>query len=525
MTARSDKEGVTLRKWILGALLALLWLALPNAAARAETYVFDQLLASVVVPDTYVVITPDNVAANAEWLQARGIASEDAANDMLARGVLLQCWNAEGDTRLELTAVQNDRTLNVFDINEQTSSVRAKYRLSHYPDNDDIASGREYLSADWKNTKEGRFLILRYIQRANGELDHRGLMRRTIRNGFEITFDMQVYGRAPSNKDNSALNKVWESFHFVEVQPLPAAASAKVNITEAPPAETNEPSFNLAGTAASGVRFTAVVMGLSYPNPMLTEAEVGANGKFKLPIKLPKEGVFMVTVTAELNGEEVMELAYPVTYQRTLLTVNVTTAVPEQVTADTFTILGTSTPGATIQIFVNDEAVDTKKVTAAGRFKVEVDTSAEGEYAVVLAFSKNGLADRRVSYAFARVWSQADMIRQLKSEAISPGYGTLTNKIAGYDGRIMGYKCYLLEATQAGEDWILKMALTKKGDAYSGILLVTTNEAPTVAVGTRVMMYGRCVGMSVPVDEPSETSEPAKGESYPCFELLLLTEL
>jgi hypothetical protein len=306
---------------------------------------------------------------------------------------------------------------------------------------------------------------------------------------------------------------------------LPAAASAKVNITEAPPAETNEPSFNLAGTAASGVRFTAVVMGLSYPNPMLTEAEVGANGKFKLPIKLPKEGVFMVTVTAELNGEEVMELAYPVTYQRTLLTVNVTTAVPEQVTADTFTILGTSTPGATIQIFVNDEAVDTKKVTAAGRFKVEVDTSAEGEYAVVLAFSKNGLADRRVSYAFARVWSQADMIRQLKSEAISPGYGTLTNKIAGYDGRIMGYKCYLLEATQAGEDWILKMALTKKGDAYSGILLVTTNEAPTVAVGTRVMMYGRCVGMSVPVDEPSETSEPAKGESYPCFELLLLTEL
>ncbi len=513
-----------MRKWILGVLL-MLGLMLLAVPASAETYVFDQLFASVDIPEAYVVITPDNVASNAEWLQARGISSEEAANDMLARGVLLQCWTAEGDARLELTAVQNEQTKNIFDVNEQTNSVRAQYRLGHYPNNDFFEQGYEFLSADWKNTKEGRFLILRYIQRVNGEIDHRGMMRRTIRNGYEITFDMQVFGRALTNKDNSALNKVWESFHFVEVQPLPAAASAKVNITEAPPAETNEAEFSLAGTAAEGVKFTAVVMGLSYPDPMLTEMEVGSSGKFNLPIKLPKEGVFMVTVTAELSGEDVMELAYPVTYQRTLLTVNVTTNVPAQVTADDFTILGTSTPGASVQVFVNDEIVDTKKVTAAGRFKVDLDTSVEGEYAVVLAFSKAGLSDRRVSYTFSRTWSQADMVKQLESEAISPGYGTLLDKIAGYDGRIMGYKCYLVEATQSGDDWILKMALTKKGDGYSGIILVTTGEAPTVAVGTRVMMYGRSVGMSVPSDEAADSAAATPAESYPCFELLQMSTL
>ncbi len=513
-----------MRKWIVGALLVvgLLLFALP---AGAETYVFDKLYASVDIPQGYVVITPDNVASNAEWLQARGISSEEAANDMLARGVLLQCWNAEGDTRLELTAVQNDHAQSVFDVNEQSSDVRAQYRLGHYPYNDYAAAGYEFSSADWKNTKEGRFLVLRYVLRENGEIDHRGLMRRTIRNGYEITFDMQAYDRALTNKDNTALNNVWETFHFVEVKPLPAAASAKVNISEAPPAETNEAEFNLAGTAAEGVKFSVVVMGLSYPEPMLTEAEVGASGKFKLPITLPKEGVFMVTVTAELNGEDVLELAYPVTYQRTLLTVNVTTTVPQQVTADEFTILGTSTPGATIQILVNDEAIDTKKVTAAGRFKVVLDTAVEGEYAVVLAFSKGGLADRRISYTFTRTWSQADMIKQLKSQAISPGYGTLKSKIDGYDGRIMGYKCYLVEATQAGDDWILKMALTKKGDTYSGIILVTTGEAPDVAVGTRVMMYGRCVGMSVPSDEAADDSAQTEAESYPCFELLMMASL
>jgi len=516
-----------MRKWILGAFLALamLLLALP---AMAETHVFDSLFASVDIPETYITLTPDNVASFSDWLQKKGTTSEVVTNDMLARGVLLQCWSQEGDMCFELTATQSDAITNIFDVNEQSSSVRAQYRLGHYPNNLYLDQGFDFSSADWKNTDNGRFLILRYTKNVNGQVDHHGLMRRTIRNGYEITFDMQVYGRAITNKDNTALNKIWESFKFIEVKPLPASASAKVNITEAPPKETNDASFSLAGTAAEGVKFTAVVMGLSYPDPMVSDVEVGASGKFDLPIKLPKEGVFMVTVTADYNGEDVMELAYPVTYQRTLLTINVTTTVPEQVTSDTFTILGTSTPGATIQIFVNDVEVDHKKVTAAGKFKIDLDTKEEGSYAVVLAFNKPGLADRRLNYTFTRSWSENDMVSQLKSEAISPSYNTLVNKITGYDGRIMGYKCYVVNITQAGSDWIIKMALTKKASGYSGLILVTTSEAPTVTPDSRVMMYGRCVGMSVPSDEADTSAgnvTESANNSYPCFELLLMSAL
>ena len=516
-----------MRKWVLGALitLALLLVCLP---AMAQTFVFDSIFASVEIPETYIILTPDNLANFSEWLTARNTTSEDLTNDMLARGVLMQCWTSEGDACMELTATQTEQTKNIFDINEQSTSIRALYRLSHYPENLFEEQGYEFSSADWKNTASGRFLILRYVQKVNGQIDHRGLMRRTIRNGFEITFDMQVYGRALTNKDNTLLNDIWDTFQFVEVKPLPAAASAKVNITEAPPTETNEASFTLAGTAAEGVAFTAVVMGLSYPTPMLSEVEVGSSGKFKLPIKLPKEGVFMVTVTAEFNGEDVMELAYPVTYQRTLLTVNVTSTVPEQVTADTFEILGTSTPGAEIQIFINDEQVDHKKVTSAGKFKVELDTSEEGTYDVVLAFSKSGLSDRRINYTFTRKWSENDMAKQLQSEAIKPGYSTLVKKIDGYDGRIMGYKCYVVEVVQAGDSWIIKMALAKKASGYTSLILVTTNDEPDVTVDSRIMMYGRCVGMSVPSEEADTSAANATvsvGESYPCFELLLLSDL
>ena len=94
--------------------------------------------------------------------------------------------------------------------------------------------------------------------------------------------------------------------------PLPPKASARILITDEPPAETNEQEFEIEGTAAEGVTLTAVVMGLSYPEPIVTEATAGKNGKFSLPINLPREGVFLITITGEYQGEEVVELAYPV---------------------------------------------------------------------------------------------------------------------------------------------------------------------------------------------------------------------
>ena len=63
---------------MLFAVSLLLW-AIP---AGAETHVFDNLFASIDIPDTYVTLTPDNVASNEDWLQSRDTSSETVANDM-----------------------------------------------------------------------------------------------------------------------------------------------------------------------------------------------------------------------------------------------------------------------------------------------------------------------------------------------------------------------------------------------------------------------------------------------------------
>ena len=507
-----------MRKAILCLLLFLLMLI--GVPALAETYVFDELYATMEMPEGYIVLTAANLADYADWLEARGSSTEETANDFLSRGVLLQAWTEENDACFELRAVQNDRSASIFDVNEQTTDVRGTYRTSHYPKNE--YEGYEFTTSEWKNTDNGRFLVLRYTRRDNGEILYRGLMRRTIRNGYEIDFDMQIYGRSVTNKDNTNLNKIWETFTFVEVLPMPPRASARIIISDEPPVETNEQDFEIEGTASEGVSLTAVVMGLSYPEPIVTEATVGKNGKFSLPIRLPREGVFLITITGEYQGEEVVELAYPVTYQRTLLTVNFTTKPGTTASQDEIEFAGTAEPSASIQVFLNGEDVLSKKVTSAGKFSFSLDVEEEGSYEAVLVFSKKGLADRRFTFNFNRKWTQEDMMDYLNKQAISPSYSQLVRKMQEYEGRIMDYKAYITDISQSGDVYIIRMALNRKNSEYSNIILVTSDEAPSFQVDERVMMYGTCAGMSLSTGVEGEEDD---NESYPCFELLMFASL
>jgi len=508
-----------MRKMLLWLVaLAALLICTP---AMAETYIIDELYASIAIPDDYIVLTERNLANYDQWLRARGTSMDAALADFQARGVKLQAWAEEEDICFELRAVQNQRTEMIFDVNEQSEAVRRDYRTSHYPGNE--YAGYDFSTSEWKNTGEnGRFLILKYIMRDNSEILYRGLMRRTIRNGYQIDLDLQVYGRKTTDKDNSKLNKIWDTFDFIEIQPMPPKAAARIAITDEPPAETNEKSFKIEGTAESGVKFTAVVMRLNDPEPFLVEATANKSGQFSLPVTLPKDGVYVITLVAEYQDNEVLELVYPVTYQSTLLAVNFTTEPGEVSTQDSVKFAGTGEPGASIQVFVNSEAFVTKKVTNEGKFSITVDANEEGPYEVTLVFSKKGLADRRFTFSFTRKWTDADMLAYLKKQSISPTYAQLIDGMEKYEGRIMSFRSYILDVSPSGDEYIVRMALNRKNGKYSNIILVTTGQEPNFAEGERVMMYGTCEGMSL---STGTVDDDVEEESYPCFALLLFASL
>lgn len=511
-----------MRKWLFAALTAVLLLF--AFSANAEVYILDKIYSTIDIPDTYsVVLTPENLDLYATWLESHGTGAEELQADFAKRGVLLQCWAEDRVTCLEVTAVQNTHTLSVFDVNRQNEDMRATYRLSHYPRNEYMGEGYDFSSSSWTKLDGDRFLALKYIRRDGGEVLNRGFMRRTIYNGYEITFDLQVYGRSATDKDNNALNKVWKTLTFVETLPLPAIASAKINLTATPPEETNQKEFHIKGTAAPGVSFIAVLMGMSYDGSILYEETADKNGKFDIPIELPKEGVFLITFFAEYEGEELLELAYPVTYQRTLLMVNMDAPVPTELSGDDLVITGDSVAGSEIQIFLDGESQGNKRVTGEGRFKLTLKVEEEGPHELVLVFSKKGLTSRRLIYTINRKWTDEDMLNYLKKHSVKPTYANMLKKSADYEGSIVGSKAYILDVSQSGDEWLIRMALAKDKGEYKNPILVFANEEPSFAIGDRVMMYGTYSGLSISVsgDENENTAE----ENLPCFDLLLFASL
>ena len=275
---------------LLAAVLTLLCVG-----ACADSYHFADIYMILDVPgDTYTTqLTPENLAANESFIAGLGETVDSMKEKFTQQGIRLIAYDTTHGRTLVVTAVQDAQSRELYDINEQTADTRASYRANHSNGTYCGALGYKFESCEWKNfgTEQGRFLMLKYTLREGGQVTRRGLWRRTIRNGYQITLDLQVHGRSTTSKDNRMLNKIWETFRFIEVKPMSAAASAQINITDTPPVETNQNTFTLAGTAAPGVKLTAVTMGLNYPDPILTEVTVGANGKFKMPVTLPKEGV------------------------------------------------------------------------------------------------------------------------------------------------------------------------------------------------------------------------------------------
>ena len=315
-------------------LAALLLLALP---ALAQEVMLDTIHAKVTIPDNYVVITRDSLTAFEDFLMNKGIDVNDAALQWRAEGVLAQAWHPDGDAMLQITAVEDEEAKTYFDIDQQTVATRAVYRKAHLSGEKFKPLGITYSSAEWKKTNQyGRFLMLRYTMKTGGEVQRRGFARKTIRNGYTIMLDYQVFGRKLANKDDAALNKIIGTWHFTQVLSMPASAAAKIVVNNPPPEQTNTNAFTYSGTAEAGMELTCVVTRMASMSDTMVLTETAAkNGKFSVKVTLPDEGVYLMTVTVEKNGEVTEELVYPtITSDKSTLPVNFHSKLPAQIGED-----------------------------------------------------------------------------------------------------------------------------------------------------------------------------------------------
>lgn len=485
-----------MRKQILTIVFMLLLVTIIGVA-NAESYSFDNIHASVDIPEGYTVLVSNNLHVMQAFVESLGTTPEELATDFSLNGVLLQAWTEDKKSCIEISAKETERSKFIFDVDKQTEEVRGEYRTSYFPHNS--YQSYEYKSSNWKNfgDKVGRFLILEYSHYKDDKKDFSGFARKTIKNGYEISIDYKAIDRKAVNKDNKALNKIFNSWKFNLTQELSEVANSGINITKIPPEESKSRTVEISGNAKAGVEFTTVVMSLGSSEPDIINTSANEKNKFTIPITFKKQGVFLITMTASYEGNELGEWAYPVTYREGLLSVKFAAETPEKVYEDTYKIRGTGEPGAKIQVMLNNKTISNKGIDREGKFVVPINTKQEGDYEVVLVFTKKNLETRRFKFNFTREISEEEQIAKVIKKAVNATYGNLTKANEKFIGKAIRFNGHLAEVIEGDNSYLLKIAYQKNGDKMKSFVYVQSDTSlPEEQIGRRVRGVAELVGFS-----------------------------
>lgn len=540
-----------MRKSLLIVLILLLAGCCALAAAETEINLANCSGSMAVNENDYILLTPANLADHPELVSFLGSTQEALTADWEARGVQLQAWTKKMDACLEVSVIQDEEALQYFDLEQQTRQIRGQYLNAHKGTNRFTALGYTFTGLEWKKQKlGGNFLKYEYKRVVDGHTS-RGIARKTVRNGWTVLLDYQVYDgtiegtRLPRGTDENNLNKIANTVEFEVVEPasvdaVPSssatsagdgtataetpvvnAGAALLQVTAAPPAETNEPEFTVEGHATPGATVIGVAMRWSSSLPLKFTTEVTRAGNFKLKVNLPEEGVWLLTLNLELNGKIVAEEVFnTTTYSKTLIPIVLDAEIPDELTSDELVISGTTSKGVTIQCIVSNGTTTfdkTIKTNATGKFRFKVPTAIEGEYDITLAFSKKNFNSNRVTKTARRNMTVQDKQNQAAAAAIHPSYSILSRKLDTYIGQTMVYTVWIADISQQDDEWIIQAALRSSKSGYSDFLYFMSGEDPGLEVDSKVKLYGRCVGAYL-VQSEEETV------SYPGFDYLFKEE-
>lgn len=535
-----------IQKSLLIAIILVL-VACYTAAAADTEYELKPCSGKMAIDEnSYIVLTPDNLADHPDLVRNIGKTKDELLADWEARGVQLQAWTKKMDACLEVTVIQDEESAQFYDLERQTRQVRNDYLNLHRVSNKKyIQDGYSFTDLKWKKQKlGGNFLTFEY-KRLNDDGLCRGLMRKTVRNGWTIVLDYQVFNRLPRKTDENNLNKIANTIQFEEIEPAPldtsssagtegsegtegtevqtvvnGTASGLLKITVPPPAETNMDTFTIEGQTTPGAHLIGVAMRWSASTPLKFTTDATKAGNFKLKVTLPDEGVWLVTLNLEVNGAIVAEEVFDTTtFSKTVLPVTLTEEVPEKLTSNEFVLSGVTSKGVEIQCIVTNTAApdhpfnDACKTNGTGKFKFKIPTAAEGTYDFTLVFSKKGYNTKRLTWTAVRSLTEQEIQAKSTAKAIHPGYVNLNKKLETYIGQTMVYKVHIADVQQNGDDWIITAALKKNKKGYSDFLIFETSKDPELMTDAQVKIYGICIG-SYPVQ--SEEGDM----SYPRFEYL-----
>ena len=545
----------SLRKLITGILIALL-LAFCASALADTDYSLSPCPAQLTLKDKRTVVTASDLEKHPELLTAMGITKDEALADWQARGVILQAWSELKTkyTCIEFTAVQDDESSQYVDLVHLEDKATWAAYVSSCKNSAALAS-QGYVfqklgtSAKELQKPEGvHFLLLKYKRSLNGQ-EYRGYMARTVYRGYTICVDLKCYNQNAPESVTSEITNIMKTFKTDESIAAAAAAAAeasagsndipgtetgdtgseeesKISISAAPPVETNTNIFTVEGTTVPGTEVIGVLMRIGTDEAINFHATAHEKkGTFKMKVTIPEseENVWLFALNVYTSDDKfVAEKVFPyITYKKTLIPVNLDSAVPESFASDELVITGTTVKNVDIQCLVTITNSPyswnkTVRTNGTGRFTFKIPFSDEGEYNIVLAFSKKGLDTHRETYIVSHILTDEARRVQIRKSAKTAGYSVISSGIGQFIGQNLRFNnLYILSVEEVGDQWIIIAAGQQVSEErYNQILYFVSEQDPGFAARDRHTLYGKCTGLY------SKESEQ-EVETYPQFDLLL----
>ena len=509
-------------KKILTAALILLTLSIgATLTASAQTYSFEASRTRLNLDEALfdVVLTPATLSAHEDWLTAHGIDINETMTRYEEDGVLLEAYDTANGRVLVVTAIDDVNARELFDINQQEESERRNYRLSHSDGTFYGIQGYDYESAQWKNYSGNmkRVLKLKYSLKLGGSVVMRGYQRRTVRNGYTITLDLQVTGRKLKSADEKFLDKIVSNFSFTEILNSPEGA-CKLTLTQEPDREVTTEKITIAGKTEAYATVVATLISLTDDKTATFSAEAKKNGKFSIAVTFPKQGTFSLNVLATTQDGRTAKRSMSVMYQRDYIPINLKTSIPSILSSDTLEVTGTTVRGVKIQISVSGP-ISLQKSKTGTKFSFTVDTSKEGTYQILLTATKNGMSPRALTFTAVRTMTDAERLERVKKNAELVKYSTLRRNMAKYAGKMLTLSGWVLETTVSGEDHVVRLAINRSGSTYKDPIYIICKEDPALELYEHVRMYG-----SLSENPYVETVDGGTAE-FPRFELMLFEKI
>ncbi len=511
-----------MKKALLISLLLLIALAALPAAAETEDFTFEGPMARLTLDTAsyQTILTPLNLEAHKDWLSANGIDPEQTKIRFEDDGILLEAYDTANARTLVVTALADVNARELFDVNTLEETERKQYRQSHSNGTFYGIQGIQYASAQWRNygANLGRFLKLKYARTVGGQVVCRGYQRRTIRNGYTITFDMQVTGRGLKDSDEKALDRALGGFTFLEILSSPVGA-CKLILTDEPDSEVTTEKITIAGRSEDSAAITATLISLTDNKTSTFSATANSKGKFSLDITFPQQGTYSITLMATTTDSRTAQRTMTVMYQRDYIPINLKTVIPSVINADSLTVSGTTVAGVTVQISVSGP-VSLQKSKTGKSFSFTVSTREEGTYQILLTATRKDMSPRLLSFTTVRTLTDAEKLARIQKNAVSVKYSVLKRSLSKYAGKVLTLSGYVIEARKTGEEYVVQLAVNRSGNDYRDFVYIICKTDPSLAVYDHVRMYG-----TLSENPYVEVVEGSGSHEYPRFELLLFETL